>query len=82
MCNPAGKYEPVNATFSNLGLAYPNIFQLLDVLFTGLANGQIMRWNSITNRWNNANLSIANCSDVSSTAPTNGHVLQWDSSTS
>ena len=70
--------------------AKPDSFaDLTDTAFSNLANGQIPKWNSTTNKWENANesggggsSSLSGLSDVNLTSPADGQILKFDSATS
>ena len=59
-----------------------------DVFFSGLANNQLLRYNSVTSKWNNAALSVANSDIVDgavtepklavSNAPLTNQYLRWN----
>lgn len=62
-----------------------NLEDLLDVNITGLTNGQILRYDSVTGKWENTdqgNLDLDDLNDVTIVSPTNGQVLVYNSSTS
>jgi hypothetical protein len=58
---------------------------LADVNISGLTNGQILRYDSTTGKWENTdqgNLDLNDLNDVSIVSPSNGQVLVYNSSTS
>lgn len=58
---------------------------LTDVTISGLTNGQILRYDSVTGQWENTdqgNLDLNDLNDVTIVSPTNGQVLVYNSSTS
>ena len=58
---------------------------LNDVAISGLTNGQILRYDSVTGKWENTdqgNLDLNDLNDVSIVSPSNGQVLVYNSSTS
>jgi hypothetical protein len=58
---------------------------LADVNISGLTNGQILRYDSTTGKWENTdqgNLDLDDLNDVSIVSPSNGQVLFYNSSTS
>jgi hypothetical protein len=58
---------------------------LADVNISGLTNGQILRYDSTTGKWENTdqgNLDLSDLNDVSIVSPSNGQVLVYNSSTS
>lgn len=67
--------------------AKPDSFaDLTDTAFSNLANGQIPKWNSTTNKWENANesggggaTSFADLSDTNISNPTDGQIPKWNS---
>jgi hypothetical protein len=62
-----------------------NLDELNDVAISGLTNGQILRYDSVTGKWENTdqgNLDLNDLNDVSIVSPSNGQVLVYNSSTS
>jgi hypothetical protein len=62
-----------------------DLASLTDVDLTGLTNGQILRYNSVTSKWENTdqgNLDLNDLNDVTIVSPSNGQVLVYNSSTS
>jgi hypothetical protein len=62
-----------------------NLDELNDVSISGLTNGQILRYDSVTGKWENTdqgNLDLNDLNDVSIVSPSNGQVLVYNSSTS
>jgi hypothetical protein len=62
-----------------------NLEDLNDVAISGLTNGQILRYDSVTGKWENTdqgNLDLNDLNDVSIVSPSNGQVLVYNSSTS
>ena len=62
-----------------------NLDELNDVAISGLTNGQILRYDSTTGKWENTdqgNLDLNDLNDVSIVSPSNGQVLVYNSSTS
>lgn len=62
-----------------------NLEDLNDVVISGLTNGQILRYDSVTGKWENTdqgNLDLNDLNDVSIVSPSNGQVLVYNSSTS
>jgi len=62
-----------------------NLDELNDVAISGLTNGQILRYDSVTGKWENTdqgNLDLNDLNDVTIVSPTNGQVLVYNSSTS
>lgn len=62
-----------------------NLDELNDVTISGLTNGQILRYDSVTGKWENTdqgNLDLNDLNDVSIVSPSNGQVLVYNSSTS
>jgi hypothetical protein len=62
-----------------------NLDDLNDVAISGLTNGQILRYDSVTGKWENTdqgNLDLNDLNDVSIVSPSNGQVLVYNSSTS
>lgn len=62
-----------------------NLDELNDVVISGLTNGQILRYDSVTGKWVNTdqgNLDLNDLNDVSIVSPSNGQVLVYNSSTS
>jgi len=58
---------------------------LTDVTISGLTNGQILRYDSVSGQWENTdqgNLDLNDLNDVTIVSPTNGQVLVYNSSTS
>lgn len=55
---------------------------LNDVALSGLADGQILRYNALTSHWENKTLTLAlsALTDVAIGTPTNGQVLKYNSS--
>ena len=70
--------------------AKPDSFaQLSDTSFSNLANGQIPKWNSTSQKWENANesggggaSSLAELSDTNISSPADGQILKWDGTSS
>lgn len=70
--------------------AKPDSFaQLSDTSFSNLANGQIPKWNSTSQKWENANesggggaSSLAELSDTNISSPADGQILKWDETAS
>jgi len=61
-----------------------NLDELNDVAISGLTNGQILRYDSVTGKWENTdqgNLDLNDLNDVSIVSPSNGQVLVYNSST-
>ena len=57
---------------------------LTDVTISGLTNGQILRYDSVSNQWENTdqgNLDLNDLNDVTIVSPSNGQVLVYNSST-
>lgn len=57
---------------------------LTDVTISGLTNGQILRYDSVSGQWENTdqgNLDLNDLNDVTIVSPTNGQVLVYNSST-
>ena len=62
-----------------------NLDELNDVAISGLTNGQILRYDSVTGKWENTdqgNLDLNDLNDVQIVSPSNGQVLVYNSSTS
>ena len=62
-----------------------NLDELNDVAISGLTNGQILRYDQVTGKWENTdqgNLDLNDLNDVSIVSPSNGQVLVYNSSTS
>ena len=62
-----------------------NLDELNDVAISGLTNGQILRYDSVTGKWENTdqgNLDLTDLNDVQIVSPSNGQVLVYNSSTS
>ena len=62
-----------------------NLVELNDVAISGLTNGQILRYDSVTGKWENTdqgNLDLNDLNDVSIVSPSNGQVLVYNPSTS
>ena len=62
-----------------------NLDELNDIAISGLTNGQILRYDSVTGKWENTdqgNLDLNDLNDVSIVSPSNGQVLVYNSSTS
>jgi hypothetical protein len=62
-----------------------DLASLTDVDLTGLTNGQILRYNSVTSKWENTdqgNLDLNDLNDVTIVSPSNGQVLVYNSTTS
>ena len=62
-----------------------NLDELDDVAISGLTNGQILRYDSVSGKWENTdqgNLDLNDLNDVSIVSPSNGQVLVYNSSTS
>ena len=62
-----------------------NLDELNDVSISGLTNGQILRYDSVTGKWENTdqgNLDLNDLNDVQIVSPSNGQVLVYNSSTS
>ena len=62
-----------------------NLDELNDVAISGLTNGQILRYDSVTGKWENTdqgNLDLNDLNDVSIVSPSNGQVLVYNTSTS
>jgi len=58
---------------------------LTDVTISGLTNGQILRYDSVSGQWENTdqgNLDLNDLNDVTIVSPTNGQVLVYNSTTS
>ncbi len=75
--------QTTKATF--LGGLPENLEDLNDVAIAGLTNGQILRYDSVTGKWENTdqgNLDLNDLNDVSIVSPSNGQVLVYNSSTS
>ena len=75
--------QTTKATF--LGGLPENLEDLNDVVISGLTNGQILRYDSVTGKWENTdqgNLDLNDLNDVSIVSPSNGQVLVYNSSTS
>lgn len=64
------------------------ISELDDVSLSNLANGQILKYNSTSQKWENANESgggatdLDDLTDVDITTPSNGQILKYNNSTS
>lgn len=64
------------------------ISELDDVSLSNLANGQILKYNSTSQKWENANESgggatdLDDLTDVNITSPSNGQILKFNNSTS
>lgn len=62
-----------------------SVSTLTDVDLTNLSNGQILKYNETSEKWENANesgggaSSLDDLTDVETTTPTNGQVLTYDS---
>ena len=62
-----------------------NLDELNDVAISGLTNGQILRYDSVTGKWENTdqgNLDLNDLNDVQIVSPSNGQVLVYNTSTS
>lgn len=51
---------------------------LEDVSFENLQNGQVPKYNSITQKWENKSNSVSRLSDVSLNSPSDGDILRYD----
>ena len=62
-----------------------NLDELNDVAISSLTNGQILRYDSVSGKWENTdqgNLDLNDLNDVSIVSPSNGQVLVYNSTTS
>ena len=68
-------------------LTTPTMSKISDVYITGITNGQILKYNSSTNRWENSTggggaSALSDLTDTNITSPTNNQILKYNSSTS
>ena len=56
-----------------------NLSDLSDVTITNVQNGQIIKWNSTTSKWENVTSQLNDLSDVNVSSPSDGQVLKYDS---
>lgn len=72
------------ATFTVTNATSGSISTLSDVTLNNLSNGQVLKYNSSTQKWENANesggsLSLNDLTDVTITAASNGQILKYNS---
>ena len=82
MVTAALGFTPYNATNPAGYISSAAISSLTDVSLTNLANGQILKYNDTSNKWENAAFSIPtsldNLTDVTITSPAQGQGLTYD----
>lgn len=77
------EYRPFGAGDDGGAITIDTLSGLTDVSISNLANGQILKWNSTTHKWENSAdaggaSSLDELDDVIISSPTSGQVLKYD----